>query len=315
MPACRRSSEPIATRSAGGQIMAALTAKVPWLLGGDADLGGSTKTIIAGGNYDRTGAGRNLRFGIREHAMGGIGNGMLYHGGVRSYVATFFVFSDYMRPTVRLAALNKQPAIFVWTHDSVGLGEDGPTHQPVEHLMALRAMHDLSVYRPADANETIAGWKFAMARSHGPTGLVLSRQDLPIVTQPGAPGAERGAYVLADGTDVILIGTGSEVSIALAARDELAKSKISARVVSMPCWELFAEQDPAYRESVLPAARWQRVSIEAGVTFGWREHIGERGIAIGIDRYGASAPAEVIYEKLGLTPAAVAAAAKRLVAR
>ena len=304
--------DPIATRSASGKVMASLTAKVPWLFGGDADLGGSTKTIVPGGNYDRTGAGRNLRFGIREHAMGGIGNGLLYHGGIRAYVSTFFVFSDYMRPTVRLAALNKQPAIFVWTHDSVGLGEDGPTHQPVEQLMSLRAMHGLSVFRPADANETIVGWKFAMQRSHGPTGLVLSRQDLPIVTQPGAPGAERGAYVLADGTDVILIGTGSEVEVALAAREVLAKSKISARVVSMPCWELFAEQDAAYRESVLPAARWQRVSVEAGVTFGWREYVGDRGTSVGIDRYGGSAPGEILMTQLGITADAVATAAKRI---
>jgi len=304
-----------ATRSASGKVMAALAAKIPWLFGGDADLGGSTKTIVPGGDYVRDGEGRNLRFGIREHAMGAIGNGMLYHGGVRSFVATFFVFSDYMRPSVRLAALNKMPAIFVWTHDSIGLGEDGPTHQPVEHLMALRAMPQLAVFRPCDGNETAAGWRIALARTHMPTGLVLSRQDLPTLTQPGAPGAEKGGYVLADGSDVILIATGSEVSVAMAARDELGKQNIKARVVSMPCWELFAEQDAAYRESVLPAARWQRVSVEAGVTQGWREWIGDRGIAIGIDRYGASAPAEVILEKLGITPAAVAAAAKKLVGR
>jgi len=301
-----------ATRSASGKVMAALTAKIPWLFGGDADLGGSTKTIVPGGNYEKSGEGRNLRFGIREHAMGSIGNGMLYHGGCRSFVATFFVFSDYMRPSVRLAALNKMPAIFVWTHDSIGLGEDGPTHQPVEHLMALRAMPQLAVFRPCDGNETAAGWRLALARTHMPTALVLSRQDLPAVTQPGAPGAERGAYVLADGDDAILIATGSEVSVALAARDELAKQNVKARVVSMPCWELFAEQDAAYRESVLPRAQWKRVSIEAGVTMGWREYIGDRGIAIGVDRYGASAPGEVLMEKLGITPAAVVAAVKKL---
>ncbi|NVB83011.1 MAG: transketolase [Kofleriaceae bacterium] len=304
----------VATRVASGKVMNALAAKVPWLVGGDADLGGSTKTIVAGGDYDRLGAGRNLRFGVREHGMAAIGNGMLYHGGVRPYVATFFVFSDYMRPSVRLAALNKMPAIFVWTHDSIGLGEDGPTHQPVEQLMSLRAMPNLHVYRPADGNETMVGWKFAMQRSHGPTGLVLSRQDLPTITQPGAPGAERGAYVLAEGTDVILIASGSEVALALGARDQLAKENISARVVSMPCWELFAEQDAAYRESVLPRDRWQRVSVEAGVTFGWREYIGDRGIAIGVDRFGASAPAEIVFEKYGFTPAHVADAAKRVLA-
>jgi len=304
-----------ATRSASGKIMNALATKIPWLLGGDADLGGSTKTIVGGGDYDRTGAGRNLRFGIREHAMTAIGNGMLYHGGVRSFVSTFFVFSDYMRPSVRLAALNKQPAIFVWTHDSIGLGEDGPTHQPVEHLMALRAMPNLTLFRPADGNETVVGWKLALARTHSPTGLVLSRQDLPTVTANGAPGAEKGAYVLAEGPDAIIIASGSEVAIALAARDELAKSGVSARVVSMPSWELFAEQDQAYRDSVLPPSRWQRVSVEAGATFGWRQYVGDRGESVGVDTFGASAPGEVLYEKYGLTPAAVVAAVKHVVGR
>ena len=308
------SGKPMATRAAGGKVIAALAERVPWLFGGDADLGGSTKTIVAGGDYTPEGTGRNLRFGIREHAMGSIANGLLYHGGIRPFTATFFTFSDYMRPPVRLAALNRQPAIFVWTHDSVGLGEDGPTHQPVEHLMALRAIPNLHVFRPADANETTAGWKFALDRGHGPTGLVLSRQDLPILTQPGAPGAEKGAYVLADGKDAIILATGSEVSIAMAARDELAKDNISARVVSMPCWELFEEQTPEYRASVLPPSQRRRVSIEAGITLGWREYIGDAGVAIGVDRYGASAPAEVIYEKLGLTPTAVAAAVKRVIA-
>jgi transketolase len=304
-----------ATRSASGKVMAVLAARIPWFYGGDADLGGSTKTIVPGGDYTRAGEGRNLRFGIREHAMGSICNGMLYHGGIRPFSATFFVFSDYMRPAVRLAALNKMPNIFVWTHDSVGLGEDGPTHQPVEHLMSLRAMPQLAVFRPADGNETAAGWRVALSRTHMPTGLVLSRQDLPAITQPGAPGAEKGAYVLADGDDVILIGTGSEVAVALAARDELAKQNIHARVVSMPCWELFEEQDQAYRDSVLPPARWQRVSVEAGVTFGWRQYIGDRGIAIGIDRFGASAPGEVVLEKLGITAAHVVQAAKQILGR
>jgi transketolase len=302
----------IATRSASGKIMEKLCANVPWLLGGDADLGGSTKTIVPGGNFEKGEVLRNLRFGIREHAMGSVGNGLIYHGAMRSFVATFFVFSDYMRPPVRLAALNKMPAIFVWTHDSVGLGEDGPTHQPVEHLMALRAMLNLSVYRPADGNETVAGWKYAMEHATGPTALVLSRQDLPIITKPGAPGAERGAYVLADGNDAIVMATGSEVSVAMAARELLAKDGVTVRVVSMPCWEMFAAQDQAYRDSVLPPAQWRRVSIEAGVTFGWREHIGDRGVAIGIDRYGASAPGEVVLEKLGITAQAVVDAVKRL---
>ena len=302
-------------------MLAALAAKIPWLVGGDADLGGSTKTIVPGGDFDQTGAGRNLRFGVREHAMGSIANGMLYHGGVRPFVATFFVFSDYMRPPVRLAALNNQPSIYVWTHDSVGLGEDGPTHQPVEHLMALRAMPNLAVFRPADANETVAAWRFAISHKAGPVGLVLSRQDLPIVTPApasggtgGAPGADHGAYVLADGTDVIVIATGSEVSVALAAREALAQQGISARVVSMPCWELFAAQTQTYRDQVLPPDRRRRVSIEAGVTLGWREWIGDQGVAIGIDRFGASAPGELILDKLGINVAAVVAAAKRVIA-
>ncbi|HEY5944561.1 MAG TPA: transketolase [Kofleriaceae bacterium] len=303
-----------ATRSASGKVMNALAAKIPWLFGGDADLGGSTKTIVAGGDYDHTGAGRNLRFGIREHAMAAIGNGMLYHGGIRSFVATFFVFSDYMRPSVRLASLNKLPAIFVWTHDSVGLGEDGPTHQPVEHLMSLRATPNLIVFRPADGNETTAGWKLALECTHCPIGLVLSRQDLPTITAKGAPGAEKGAYVLADGSDAIIIASGSEVSLALAARDELAKANISARVVSMPSWELFARQDASYRDSVLPPSRWQRVSVEAGVTFGWRQWVGDRGASVGVDRFGASAPGEIVMEKLGITAAAVVDAVKRVIA-
>ena len=307
--------KPIATRSALGKVMEVVAKKVPWLFGGDADLAGSTKTMVDGGNYDAEGRGRNVRFGIREHAMGAMANGMIYHGGVRPYTATFFVFSDYMRPPVRLAALNHAPAIFIWSHDSVGLGEDGPTHQPIEHLMALRAIPNLHVYRPADANEAIAGWKFAMDRGHGPTGLVTSRQDLPIVTQPGAPGAERGGYVLADGADVIVIATGSEVHTAMEARALLAKDGVAARVVSMPCWELYAEQDAAYRESVLPRARWQRVSVEAGVTFGWREHLGDRGRAVGIDRFGASAPGEIVLEKLGISAAHVAEVAKQVIAQ
>lgn len=313
MPSWSASDKPLATRVASGKIMTALSANIPWLFGGDADLGGSTKTIVPGGDYSRTGIGRNIRFGIREHAMASMANGMLYHGATRPFVATFFTFSDYMRPAVRLASLNKQPNIFVWTHDSVGLGEDGPTHQPVEHLMALRAMPHLAVFRPCDANETVAGWRYALARAHGhgPTGLVLSRQDLPVVTAAGAPGAEKGAYVLADGKDVIIIATGSEVWVALAARDALAKENVSARVVSMPCWELFQEQPASYRDSVLPPAQRRRVSVEAGVTMGWREWIGDRGVAVGIDRYGASAPAEVIFEHLGITPAHVVAAAKQ----
>lgn len=311
LPQWAPGSAAIATRSASGKVMAALTAKIGALWGGDADLGGSTKTLVPGGDHDRSGGGRNIRFGIREHAMAAIANGMLYHGGVRPYVSTFFVFTDYMRGAMRLAALNGQGAIYVLTHDSVGLGEDGPTHQPVEHLAALRAMPNLAVVRPADANETAAAWRYALERSEGPTALVLSRQDLPIVTQAGAPGAERGAYVLADGSDAIVLATGSEVAVALAAREAAKARGLSVRVVSMPCWELFREQDASYREAVLPASLSVRVSIEAGVTMGWGEWLSSRGVALGIDRFGASAPGEILLTEFGMTAEAVLDAIER----
>lgn len=310
LPQWALGSAPQATRISSSKVLSAIAAAVPNLWGGDADLGGSTKTIVAGGNYDGSGHGRNVRFGIREHAMGSIANGMLYHGGLRPFVSTFFVFSDYMRPPIRIAALNGQPAIYVFTHDSVGLGEDGPTHQPVEHLMSLRAIPNLAVVRPADGNETTAAWRFAMTHNDGPTALVLSRQDLPAVTEPGAPGAEHGAYVLAPGDDAILMASGSEVAVALAARAALAKQGISARVVSMPCWEVFRAQSASYREGVLPRSINVRVSIEAGVTMGWHEWVGS-GVAIGIDRFGASAPGEFLLEQLGITAEAVVAAVQR----
>jgi transketolase len=272
------------------------------------------------GSFDgRTGSGRNLHFGVREHAMGGIVNGMAYHGGVRGYCSTFFCFSDYMRPPVRLAALSHLPALYVWTHDSIGVGEDGPTHEPVEHLMALRAVPNLRVIRPADADETAEAWRVAMERTEGPTALVLTRQKLANIdrtSRGAASGLKRGAYVLSDPPDgapqVLVIATGSEVEIALEAQSSLSKEGIRCRVVSMPCWELFEAQDPAYRESVLPPSISARVSIEAGVTFGWSRYIGSAGKAIGVDRFGASAPGEVIYEKLGLTPQAVSSAVKSL---
>jgi transketolase len=312
-----------ATRQASGKALNAIAARVPELIGGDADLSTSTNTTIKdGGSFDaQSGAGRNLHFGVREHAMGAIANGIAYHGGLRPFVATFFCFSDYMRPPVRLAALNGLRVIYVWTHDSIGLGEDGRTHQPVEHLMSLRAMPNLAVVRPGDANETVEAWRWAMTHD-GPVALVLTRQKLPVAdrTQMGpAAGLTRGAYVLADAEggapDAILLATGSEVSLALAARERLAKDGVRARVVSMPCWETFAAQDPAYRDQVLPPAITARVSIEAGVTFGWERWIGPRGVAIGVDRYGASAPAEVIFEHLGFTPAHVAEVTRELVGR
>ena len=312
--------EKVATRVAAGKAESAIAARVPELIGGDADLSGSTRTLISGGgSFDgQSGAGRNIHFGVREHAMGSICNGLDYHGGLRAFASTFFCFSDYMRPPVRIAALNRQPIIYVWTHDSVGLGEDGPTHQPVEHLMALRAMPGLFVVRPGDANEAVEAWRLAMERRDGPTALVLSRQNLPVLdrkrTAPAA-GLARGAYVLLDADDpeVILIATGSEVAVALAAREQL--SGVRARVVSMPCWEAFAAQPQAYRDQVLPPSVRARVSVEAGVTFGWSAWIGDLGQAVGIDRFGASAPGELVLEKLGITADAVTAAARRSLER
>jgi transketolase len=316
-----KAGEKLATREASGKVLNAIAAAVPELIGGDADLSSSTKTALEGlGSFDgRTGSGRNLHFGVREHAMGGIVNGIAYHEGVRGYCSTFFCFSDYMRPPARLAALSHLPAIYVWTHDSIGVGEDGPTHQPVEHLMALRVVPNLRVIRPADANETVEAWRAAMERTEGPTALVLTRQKLANIDRAGkgdASGLRRGAYVLSDPPEgaprAIVIATGSEVEIALQAQSTLSKEGIRCRVVSMPCWDLFEAQDAKYRESVLPASISARVSIEAGVTFGWSRYLGSAGKAIGVDRFGASAPGEVIYEKLGLTAEAVVSAVKRL---
>ena len=311
-----------ATRQAGGKVLNAIAKRVPELLGGDADLSISTSTALKeAGSFDgQTGAGRNFHFGVREHTMGAIANGMAYHRGLRPFVATFFVFSDYMRPAVRLAALNELPVIFVWTHDSVALGEDGPTHQPIEHLMSLRAMPHLMVIRPCDANETAEAWRWAMQHRDGPVALVLTRQKLPVLDRTAlapAAGLARGAYVLADAAggapQAIVIATGSEVHVALAARTLLAAEGIGTRVVSMPCWETFAAQDEAYRESVLPAVVKARVSVEAGVTFGWHRWIGESGVAIGIDRYGASAPGEINLQKFGFTAENVAQAVRTCV--
>jgi len=317
-----KTGEAVATRTAGGKALNAIAARVSWLVGGDADLSTSTDTSLKdAGSFDgQTGAGRNLHFGVREHTMGAIVNGIAYHGGLRPFGATFFVFSDYMRPAVRLAALNELPSIFVWTHDSVGLGEDGPTHQPIEHLMSLRAMPQLHVMRPGDAAEAVEAWRWAMTYREGPVAMVLTRQKLPVLDRAklaSAAGVARGAYVLAD-TDrgspqAIIIATGSEVSVALAARELLIKEGIGTRVVSMPCWELFTTQSAEYRESVLPDAVKVRVSVEAGVTFGWHRWIGDGGVAIGIDHYGASAPGEINMEKFGFTADNVARTVRSLV--
>jgi transketolase len=317
-----KAGDKLATRNAAGDTLRAIAKTVPWLIGGDADLAESTMNVIegAGAFNGQTGEGRNFHYGVREHGMGAITNGMAYHGGVRPFCATFFVFSDYMRPAVRLSALSELPVVYQWTHDSIGLGEDGPTHQPVEHLASLRAMPNFTLFRPADAAEATESWRFAMTNVHGPTAIVCSRQKLPVLdreTLAGADGTLRGAYVLADAEggdpDAILIATGSEVEKALEARALLAEEGVDARVVSMPSWEVFAAQDESYREQVLPPAITARVSIEAAATFGWERWIGDRGIAIGVDRFGASAPGEVNMREYGITARAAAGAVRRLV--
>ena len=311
----------IATRNAGGEALNVLARFAPTMIGGDADLAGSTKTLISGANNTGKGqpAERNLRFGVREHGMGAIVNGLALHGGiVKPYSATFFTFSDYMRPAIRLGALMDIPTVYVFTHDSIGLGEDGPTHQPVEHLMSLRAMPNLHVFRPADATETAGAWA-AIAELEHPAAIVLSRQNLPVFAGNDAgihEGVARGAYVLSEhdsgDIDAIIMASGSEVSIALDAAGLLEDADIRVRVVSMPCWELFQSQDDDYRASVLPADVNRRVSIEAGVTLGWSKYVGLEGIAIGVDRFGASAPYAKIYEAYGLTPGHVADAVNSL---
>jgi transketolase len=316
--------EKTATRDASGKVINAIAPRVPWMIGGDADLSSSTKTLINGaGNFEgQGGAGRNIRFGVREHAMGSLANGMAYHGGLRPFVATFFVFSDYMRPPTRLAAMCGLPVIYVWTHDSVGVGEDGPTHQPIEHLAILRALPNMTVIRPCDANETAEAWKYAMTHTDGPTALVLTRQKLPAVdrsTHGAASGLQKGAYVLKDpdggAFDAIIIATGSEVELALKAQMALAGEGIRVRVVSMPSWEAFARQSDEYRDSVLPAAVRARVSVEALTTFGWQKWVGSEGRSIGIDRFGASAPGPLVMEKLGITVDAVCLAAKAVLGK
>lgn len=292
----------MATRASGGKLLGEIAEKVPGFIGGSADLAGSTKTVIAEplfSSEDRK--ARDIAFGVREHAMGTIVNGMAIHGGLRPYGATFFVFSDYMRPAVRLSALMDAASIWVYTHDSIFLGEDGPTHQPIEHLASLRAMPHLWVIRPADANEVVQAWEVALNRHDGPVALVLTRQDVPTLPKGKL---ERGGYVVRDGSDVTLIGTGSEVSAALGAADLLADDGISAKLVSLPCWELFEQQPEDYRAEVLGSA--PRVSVEAASVFGWEKIVGPDGLSIGIDRFGASAPAEVLAEQLGFTPEAIA---------
>ncbi len=317
-------TDPVATRSASGKVLNALAARVQALIGGSADLAPSNKTLIddSGDFGPDDYAGRNLHFGVREHAMGSIANGMALHGGAIPYTGTFLTFSDYMRPAMRLAALMGIRVVYVFTHDSIGLGEDGPTHQPVEQLMALRTIPNLTVIRPADATETVEAWKTALMNTGGPTAMMFTRQNLPVLDRTEfepAEGLAKGAYVLwqsAEGTpDVILIGTGSEVEIALAAGGELADGGVKVRVVSFPSWELFDKQPAEYRESVLPAAVKARVAIEAGVKVGWERYVGLEGAIIGMDGFGASAPYKTLYQQYGLTSEAVVGAARGLLGR
>ena len=314
--------EQLATRKASGLTLNELAPEVGYLVGGSADLTGSNKTDVTGrSDFQKDNpSGRYFRFGVREHAMAGAMNGMALHGGLQPYGGTFLIFSDYLRPSLRLSALMEQPVVYVFTHDSIGLGEDGPTHQPVEHLMALRAIPNLAVLRPADANETREAWAVAVRRTEGPTALALTRQKLPIFDREEvapARGVGRGAYALrpVEGTpDALLMGSGSEVQHALAAARTLAEEGIEAQVVSMPSWALFEEQPEDYRREVLPPAVTARVSIEAGVTQGWERYVGAEGTAIGVDRFGASAPGGTVMEKYGLTAEHVAEEARRLVA-
>ena len=311
----------LATRAASGEVLNEIASAMPWLIGGSADLAASNNSLIKeSGNFARGDyANRNIHWGIREHAMGAACSGMALHGGVRPYAATFFTFTDYARPAIRLAALMELPVIYVMTHDSIGLGEDGPTHQPIEHLASLRAMPGLTIIRPCDANETAVAWRVAIERLDGPTMLVLTRQGLPILERSKENEAEalaRGAYVVSperkNSPQAVLIATGSEVHIALEAQSILAADGIDTRVVSMPSWELFREQSPAYRDSVLPPEVKARVAIEAGATMGWREWVGEDGAVVGIDRFGASAPYKEIYAHFGLTPERVAERTKSI---
>jgi len=314
-------SKPIATRVVSGKVLNHLVKRVHALTGGSADLAPSTKTILVG--YGDLGWhqywGHNMHFGVREHAMGAIVNGMALHGGVIPYAATFLTFSDYMRPPIRLAAMMGLQVLYVFTHDSIALGEDGPTHQPIEQLMNLRAVPGLTVIRPADATETAEAWKAALLNNKRPTALVFTRQKLPVLDRADfapADGLHKGAYVLWQATEgppeVILIGTGSEVHLALEAGMQLASEGIAVRVVSMPSWELFDPQPASYRDSVLPPTVKARVAVEAGIKLGWEHYVGLDGAVVGMEHFGASAPAEVLYERFGITAANVVAQAKIL---
>ncbi len=322
-----------ATRSASGKALAALGPVLPELWGGSADLAGSNNTTIPGSDsfgpesistkdWNAQPYGRTLHFGVREHAMGSILNGIALHGPTRPYGGTFLVFSDYMRPAVRLAALMQTPAIYVWTHDSIGLGEDGPTHQPIEHLAALRAIPNLAVIRPADANETSFAWKAALENRTGPTALALTRQNVPVLEgtrEKAAEGVARGAYILAEASsgtpEVVILATGSEVQLAVAARETLEADGVATRVVSVPVLDRFLEQDQAYRDEVLPPSVRARVSVEAGLAMPWYRLIGDAGEPVSLEHYGASADYETLYREFGITAEAVVDAARRSLTR
>ncbi len=310
----------MATRKASGKVLNAVAGQIPFLMGGSADLSPSTDTILdqfesfSAENRD----GRNFHFGIREHSMGAILNGMALTKGFIPYGATFLVFSDYMRPPMRLAAISKIKPIYVFTHDSIGLGEDGTTHQPIEQLAGLRSVPNMTVIRPADANETAQAWRVALEHSGGPVALILTRQGLPIIDQQkyaSASGLEKGAYILSEAEknpEIILIGTGSEVYLLLKAQEKLKEKSVYARVVSMPSWELFEKQDAVYKELVFPKSIRKRLSVEAGSTFGWLKYTTEDGRSLGIDHFGESAPAEEIFKEFGFTAENIVTLAEHL---
>ncbi len=316
LPTFKPEDGPMATRDASAKVLNAIAAKMPALVGGAADLATSNKTDIKDGGSIEAGTfgDRILHFGVREHAMGASLNGITLHKGLRAFGATFLIFSDYMRPAIRLAALSRINPIYVWTHDSIGLGEDGPTHQSIEQLAGLRAMPNMTVFRPADANETTICWRLAVEHQDGPVGLVLTRQKIPVYAAESVRGAERGGYVFVretgDKPAVILIATGSEVHVCVGAQKILEDKGVHARVVSLPCWSLFDAQDQAYRDSVLPPAVTARVAVEAAATFGWERYVGLRGSIVGMRRFGASAPADVLFKEFGFTPEHVAEVAQ-----
>jgi transketolase len=321
VPKFAADTKAMATRAASGQVIQWAAERIPQLVGGSADLSSSNLTDIEGAPHIAPGEfeGRTISFGVREHGMGAIANGMDTHG-FRTFVGTFLTFSDYMRGSVRLAALMKLPVIYVWTHDSIGLGEDGPTHQSVEQLAALRAIPRLNVVRPADPNETALGWRFALRNDEAPTAFALSRQSVPTLDPDKVPddAIERGAYVYRDGDgepEVILIGTGSEVGLCLEAADQLESDGVAVRVVSAPCLDTFAQQDGSYQEEVLPRACRARVAVEAAVRLGWDRWIGEDGIFLGMETFGESGPAKEVYEHFGITAEHAAQLAREAIDR